>query len=148
MPIGRPNPCPVALGGDAETGWTAAQQSRVAADVVALVRTMPFAWITVTQTATTVTVDTYESQSGNGSEHAPTPLRVAAGRTQLTWPASVQDAYGKRSPVHIRAAKGSFAHTSAAHGVTFALNTPTVIEVATRDGAGTLTDGTWSAAFW
>lgn len=85
MPYGAFAPLPLRLGGSATEGWTASQQSRAVADLVAIVRAAPLAVLTLTRSGSTYTVEKYHGQNGVGLAHAPTATEAAPGVCQLTW---------------------------------------------------------------
>lgn len=78
-------PMPFRLGGDALEGWTAQQQSRVAADMVALFRASSLAVLTLTSTGSIVS---YHGQNGVGLANAPTVTVNGTGDFTLTWASS------------------------------------------------------------
>lgn len=75
---------PLRLGGTQQNGWGATQHARMAADVVAALRTAPLATLTVLA-ATTPVVQSYKGQPGAGAPFAPTATLLAVGRVQLNW---------------------------------------------------------------
>jgi len=81
-------PMPIRLGGsDATENWTAEQQSRVAADVVALFRASSLAVLTLTSTGS---ISSYHGQNGVGLGNAPSVVVNGAGDFTLNWAASYQ----------------------------------------------------------
>lgn len=67
-------PLPARLGGDAQTGWTASQHARMAADQVAKKRTAPlcvFSW-TISGAGALPVVTSYIGMNGAGLAYAPT----------------------------------------------------------------------------
>jgi hypothetical protein len=93
-------PLPIRLGGDAQTGWTAEQHARSAADLVAKKRTAPFcrfAW-SVQPTSTPV-ISGYMGMNGAGSSYAPNSLQLVGNSVSIKWtPALFTDAYGVAYP--------------------------------------------------
>ncbi len=78
-------PMPLRLGGDSQEGWTAQQQSRVAADVVAVFRASSLAVLTITSAGT---ISSYHGQNGAGLGNAPTITVNGTGDFTLTWSTS------------------------------------------------------------
>lgn len=74
-------PLPLRLGGSSEEGWTASQQSRVSADLVAAFRAAPLAILTINQAGT---ISSYHGQNGVGLANAPT-VTGSGGDLTLTW---------------------------------------------------------------
>ena len=93
MPFGGFCPLPLRLGGDAETGWTAAQHARFIADMIAVERTSSFATVTYTKSGSTVTVSDYSGKNGSGPLFAPTVTVNGTGDVTFTWPGVYEDQY-------------------------------------------------------
>jgi hypothetical protein len=150
MAIGGHNSCPIALGGDAFTGWTAEQQSRAAADLRALALTAPFARINITGVASPsgVTINAYTAQHGSGVGVAPTATRLGSGRYRLLWPGTLEDAYGNAWPVNLRGAKGSALNTGFPRVVSCEIFAPNDLRVYIRTGPGAVVEGTASVTIW
>lgn len=85
MPFGAFAPFPFRLGGSPEEGLTASQHARLVADMVAFVRSMPLAVMTVNKVGSTVTIEGYHGQNGVGLAHAPTAADAGPGLFTLTW---------------------------------------------------------------
>ena len=97
MPGGY-KPCPFPLGGTPETGWTAEQQSRFCADLVAAGTTVPRAWISYDAAGAVYTLVGYRGMNGVGSANAPTFTYNGVGDLELEWVESYEDEYGIRRP--------------------------------------------------
>jgi len=94
---------PLRLGGTAANGWTAAQQSRVVADGVAVARVQPFAAFRYTKSGATVTILDYVGANGNGLAYAPTPTVNGTGDVTFTWSGGVyEDATGNIRAIALR----------------------------------------------
>lgn len=85
MPFGAFAPFPFRLGGSPEEGLVSSQHARLVADMVALVRSMPLAVLTVNKVGSTVTIESYHGQNGIGLAHAPTAAGAGTGLFTLTW---------------------------------------------------------------
>ena len=88
MPFGAWSPLPLRLGADPERGWSSQSQSRLAADLVAVRRTIPLAQITI-DTSTGALIS-YTSQYGVGSVFAPSFSTIGAGHFGLAWAVAYQ----------------------------------------------------------
>lgn len=97
---------PLRLSGGATDGLTAEQHARLAADLVACVRTVPFAWVTYTASATP-TIHAYNGMNGVGVAHNPAPTFNGTGDVTITWSPSFDDPYDTGEPVNINFAKAS-----------------------------------------
>ncbi len=98
---------PIRLGGDATNGWTAAQHARLAADLVAINRTLPLARFSFTKSGATVTITSYWGRNGAGLAYAPTPSSIGTGHSRFTWSLpGWDDDYGVFQPFAIQAARG------------------------------------------
>jgi len=119
VPTGGFAPLPLRLGGPPEEGWNAAQQSRVAADLVALARVVPFAhvyWV-----PGEVTVRHHISQPSISLLDAPSVVIGGVGDVTFTWPDNYVDEYGKHYPVSLTGARATLCSiTGVALGVGFA----------------------------
>lgn len=109
---------PLRLTTDAETGFSAAQHARLAADTLAKKRTCPlcvFTWPAVAVADTPAVVTTYRGMNGSGIAFAPTPSIVTAGGIAFRWtPAIFTDPYQMSEPIAIRNAIVTVARTTAA----------------------------------
>lgn len=106
MAFGAFAPLPLRLGGTAETGWTAAQFSRFAADLLAARSARRFAVLTYTQGATP-TVLMYRGVNGVGTAHAPTITNTGTGADTITFPAYYDDPRGEGMGVSITSGRVS-----------------------------------------
>jgi len=88
VPFGGFCPLPLRLGPDNERGWSAPQQSRAAADLVAVSRTLPLAQMRVV--TSTGEVLAYSAQPHVGPSFAPTCVTLGAGHFEFTWEAAYQ----------------------------------------------------------
>lgn len=93
MALGAFAPFPLRLGGSAEEGLTAAQQSRLAADLAAAVRTMPFA-VLLAIVNPSPQISVYRGQNGSGLSYAPTITLDGSSFITLTFASSFTDPYG------------------------------------------------------
>jgi len=103
MPFGGFSPLPLRLGADPEQGWSSQAQSRLAADLVAAVRTVPLAELTI-DTATGAVIS-YSAQYGSGPGLAPTFTTISAGHFGFDWASSYQDFQETYHAWRIRAAE-------------------------------------------
>lgn len=87
MPFGAWCPLPLRLGPDPERGWGSPQQSRTAADLAAVSRTIPLA--VLSYDAGAFSVLSYTAQYGSGAANAPTVQQIASGHWGIFW----SDAY-------------------------------------------------------
>lgn len=111
MPFGGFCPFPLRLGGDAETGWSAAEHARACADLAAVKRTLPLAKLTFSQTGAAATIIHFTAQWG--SEVANRPTFTYGGFTGLsTWTFALNavDAYDISEPITFRHGLGCAAH--------------------------------------
>ena len=123
-------PLPFRLGGDAETGWTAAQFSRLAADLLAVGRVRKLGVLTYMQGTTAPTLMAYRGVNGVGLAHAPVvSASPSAGINTITFPASYEDPRGVAQRVSVLSARASVYRS----GTT----TPRVVE-ALADGGRTV----------
>ena len=102
-------PLPLRLGGDANEGWSASQQARAEADLLALARVAPFAWIRYAQTSQTVTLAAYRSRAGNDASVQPTLVRAGAGITDILFANRYEDALGNAGFLNIQFALATHA---------------------------------------
>ena len=122
-------PLPIRLTNVSATeGWTAKQQSRVAADLVGNWRTAPLATITVQVAASSVTLVSYFGRNGVGSAYAPTLTYTSATKPcLLTWNASYTDALEIEQPWSVRHGFAQLQYPgSGAVGATVAITTNTI----------------------
>lgn len=94
-------PLPLRLGGDAETGLSASQYCRIAADVLACLQTSPFAAFRVTSAVMTA----YRGWNGCGLAHAPTIALVTGSTYSYTWPETWEDDAGVEHAVNIQSVR-------------------------------------------
>jgi hypothetical protein len=139
MPLGGLAPCPFPLGGNRLTGWTAEQHARLAADLRACVRTVPFAVVFVSDNA----VQFYTGQHAIGISVAPTITVNGAGDVDVTWNSSYTDAYDNAWPIKLKWAKATAAD-SAAIFANVTLNAANEVRVVTSNAAGTPTDSSFT----
>jgi hypothetical protein len=121
---------PVRLGGTATNGWTAAQQSRAAADAVAVARSLPFATLCYSKSGAAVTVLSYSGKNGNGAGYAPTGAVNGTGDVTFTWEPIYDDGFDDARPVSIRGATAA-ANSTTATGVTVELVGANAVRVRT-----------------
>lgn len=111
-------PLPIRLNGDDETGLSASQHARLAADTLAKKRTSPlavFSWDVVGSASAAAVVNTYRGMNGVGLAHAPTSSIVTANAIRFTWtPALFTDPYQVSEPIAIRHAQVSISRATAA----------------------------------
>lgn len=136
MPLGGFAPLPLPLGGTANDGWTAAQHARAAADLVAILKTVPFAVVTFTIGGT---ISAFLSQPGLGPDHAPTLANVSTGVATLEWAASYKDSYERSYPVNIRRVRVGLLGTAAGK-YTYEIIDPRKIRIRTFNAAGAAAD--------
>ncbi len=87
MALGAFAPFPIRLGGSSREGITAAGHARMAADLVAVGRTLPLAVLELTVDSGEAEVLRYYGRNGVGLEHAPTVAgTVNPGEVVITWP--------------------------------------------------------------
>lgn len=101
MVWGAWGPLPLRLGPDPEQGWDAAEQSRMAADLAAIKRTMPLARVTIVGGVITA----YVGQHGTGLGSAPTIVTSGTPTYQLKWEDSYADWSETVYPWRIRHAR-------------------------------------------
>lgn len=94
MTFGAFAPLPLRLGGTSTEGWGPEEHARLAADLVAVTRTAPFARFRYTKSGSTVTISNYTGRNGSGSAFAPSVTVNGTGDVTFTWPAAYLDAYG------------------------------------------------------
>lgn len=88
MPFGAWSPLPLRLGADPQQGWSSQAQSRLAADLPAVKRTVPLAHLTYdTQLFQVVS---YTAQHGTGPGNAPTYNQLATGHFGFIWQRAYQ----------------------------------------------------------
>lgn len=109
---------PLRLRGDDETGWSAEQHARFAADLLAKKRTCPiavFSWDVVSAEDAPAVVTTYRGMNGVGLAFAPTSSIVTADALRFTWtPALFTDPYQVSEPIAIRQAQVAVSRATAA----------------------------------
>ncbi len=131
---------PVRLTADAETGVSAAQHARLAADTLAKKRTSPlcvFTWSAVSVINTKAAITTYRGMNGVGLAHAPDcDIVTATGLAFLFDPPLFTDPYQVSEPIAIRHAQVSIARTTAAFYTYQLLQNG--IEIFVFDDAGTV----------
>lgn len=131
---------PLRLTADAETGVSAAQHARLAADQIAKKRTGPlcvFTWDAVSVADTAATITTYRGMNGVGTAHAPTASIVTEDGLAFRWtPARFTDPYEVSEPLAIRFAQVSIARATAAF-YTYQL-LPNGVEIFVFDAAGAI----------
>lgn len=130
-------PLPGKLGGDAETGWTAEQHARFAADLLSKKRTGPlcvFSWTAPSAVDTAATLTHYRGMNGVGIAHGPTAGVVTDG-LKFTW-SNLQfvDPYQVAAPIAIRMAKVSFSSATCVKSTYVLLQNG--IEIYAFDAAG------------
>lgn len=133
-------PMPLRLGGSSTEGWTAAQHARAVADRSALVRVVPFAWVTYTQAGATITTHNYNSMPGMGLTYAPTIAVIGTGHATVTWALSQSDSYEVPEPVSLRHAKVQGHGTTAIIGTAVVSAGRNLVHVYTFDNAGAALD--------
>jgi len=106
MPLGGFAPLPLRLGGSAEQGWTAQQHARACADLVALLKTAPFALLDLQTGASTL--HGYVGQHGIGIEAGPV-ITSGTGFARATWDDGYVDPFGQYQATRI---KGAYASTA------------------------------------
>jgi len=100
MALGGFAPLPLPLGGTALDGLTAEQHARLAADLAACVRTIPFA-VLVFNMATGVVIG-YTAQYGIGTSALPTRVDNGVGDWTIQWEPSYLDEYENAYPVNLK----------------------------------------------
>lgn len=133
-------PLPIRLGGSPTDGWTAAQHARFAADLSTLTAVAPFAVVTFTITAGSVTLTDYLGAHGGGLANAPTMASSGTGVATLTWPATHVDEYEDVHATSLRSVKVTAHGSAQAHAVGL-VTMPHQVQVQRYDGAGALADG-------
>ena len=142
-------PLPLRLGGTPTDGITAEQWSRLAADLSAVVRTAPFAIITIQQTGDAVAVlVAYQAQHGVGVSHAPTIVANGAGRLTITWAPAYTDPFGNAQAVNIKHADAMALSAGAALMATVDLTGRADVDVRTFDTTGAETSTTVTVAVY
>ena len=148
MAFGGFAPLPLRLGGKPREGWSAQQHARLSADLAAVVRTVPFAVITVNQSADTAgAVESYIAQHGVGLAAAPTPVFVSAGVFTLTWTGSYSDDFLVAQGARIVSGAGT-CHATSALFATVDIEAPNVVRVRTFSDAGAATNTRTSIAVY
>lgn len=132
---------PLRLGGDAQTGWTAAQHARFCADAVALQRVQPLATWVYEQTGSGIDdaeVLSYVGRNGSGLAWAPAVVPDSVGIVDCSWSTSqwVDDHTGYALPVSIRAVTATA--QQAGRYATAEVTTPRTVRVRLRTHAGLL----------
>lgn len=97
-------PAPWRLGGSAEEGWPAANHARMAADVAAASRALPFAVITVTRDSLgdlSPYISRYTSQSAGIAANTPVLSGDSPTPLVITWPAAPEDELGEARSLRI-----------------------------------------------
>jgi hypothetical protein len=89
VPFGGFCPLPLRLGPDGERGWSAAEQSRFAADLLANSRTQPLAQLRVR--TSTGQVLAYSAQPHTGISFAPVMTELGTGHFAFDWLRAYQD---------------------------------------------------------
>lgn len=133
-------PLPVRLGGDTETGWSAAQHARAAADLYACSLTSDFAILTVNKSGGTVTIESYLGQNGLGLAAAPLALNSGTGIITFFWPNTFKNDYDENFPVNIKYADAGVIGT-ANLTASASVGPNTVIVSIYNAATGALTDG-------
>lgn len=109
---------PIRLRGDEETGISASQHARLAADTLAKKRTAPlcvFSWDVVSGADAAAVITTYRGMNGVGLAFAPASSIVTADALRFTWtPALFTDPYQVSAPIAIRQAQVSIQRATAA----------------------------------
>lgn len=133
-------PLPLRLGGDALTGWTAAEHARAAADLSACATAAVFARITVTLAAGVLTVHAYQGINGVGLTHAPEVTTSGTGIIDLAWERNYEDEFGVFDSVAIRTAQAQI-HGTAMAAETVQIVSANAIKVRLFNAAGAAADG-------
>ncbi len=143
MHFGAFGQLPIRLGGqDPTIGWTARAHARAAADLAAVVRSLPIAVITWTKSGATLTATGYNAMHGIGVQVAATLSDGGTGITIIDWSTQYLDAYEIADGFSIRGHKAT-AH--GATGLTTATELVTAVRVRVRTrlmSTGALTDPT------
>jgi hypothetical protein len=130
---------PLRLGGTDTNGLTAAQHARLAADLLATFRVIPFAAWTYTKSGATVTISNYRGRSGVGPAYAPTATVNGTGDVTFSWASQVyEDEFGEMVPITLVAADAGTLVTSpeAVATVVVTANSVRVITRAFGGGGG------------
>ena len=149
MGLGGFAPLPLRLGGSPVDGITAEQWSRLAADLSAVVRTVPFAIITVEQTSnSTVVLSAYQAQHGVGDAHAPTLVATGAGTVTLAWAAAYTDPFGNAQAVSIKHADAMALSAASSAIASVEITGPAAVTLHTANTAGTAFNTTTTLAVY
>lgn len=128
-------PFPKRFGG----AWTAQQHARMAADLVAAYRTLPFAIVGVRFDASSATIIYYQGRNGGGTLYQPT-LSYSSGVVTLTWPSTYNTVRNRDVPIRIYGAQGS-ANGSAANSCKITGTSPNSVTMQMVDAANANTTG-------
>ncbi len=147
MPLGGLAPLPLRLGGTAQNGLTAVQHARIAADWLALRRSMPLAVWTYTLASGKVTIHGYRGQNGAGIAHAWTSTANAAGDVTWEWePRVFVDPYENSAPIAIKHAKASIHGSTRGRAVVAVFANS--VRVRVWNAAGTPMDSKVTVVVW
>lgn len=142
-------PLPARLGGDAETGWTAEQHARIAADHVAKKRTAPLCVFSWTTAASSVTIGHYLGMNGAGLDYAPDLCFSAGDGIHIRWSSGrFLDAYGVAYPILPRHAVTSVQFATYLRPVHTLLNDGIIIKVFDASGSQVLPPPPGSCEIW
>lgn len=123
---------PQRLGGSKEEGWTATQHARVCADLLAAVRTLPYA----TLVADGTTITSYRAMPGLAAASQPTITLFSPGIWTVEFDDGPQDEYEITGPVKIVASRGSGIDSGVIVNTSVLANLSHTVYVALRDNAG------------
>jgi hypothetical protein len=130
---------PLRLRGD-DSGISASQHARLAADTLAKKRTSPlcvFSWGVVSAEDAPAVIGTYRGMNGVGLAHAPASSIVTADALRFTWATPIfTDPYQVSEPLAIRQAQVSISRATAAF-YTYRL-LPNGVEIFVFDAAGAI----------
>ena len=137
-------PLPLRLGGVSAEGVTAPQHARLAADLAAIARVMPFAVFRFSQTALNVpTVQVYYGRNGAGVNHAPSWVALGGDlEVEWTFGATYSDPNRRSSSIAIRHAMVTSNTTGVLALVTVYPDTNSI--TTKQGGAGNVTVAVWT----
>ncbi len=143
-------PLPLRLGGDAETGWSAAAHARMCADVAAAKRTLPLALISFTQVGSAATILQASCMWGGlTAAHRPTYVYGGGtGESVWTYDLNAVDPYEQYYPVTFRHGVGAAITDGTCMSAAVDLTQQHQITVALHDGDGLPCDGGATIVLW
>lgn len=110
MAFGGFAPLPMRLGGGAEDGWFATQHARLAADVAAASRTLPFAILTITRSGaggSSPTITRHNSVASGIAGNDPIVTGNNPDPIVITWPEAPEDELGEARALRVTSVRVS-----------------------------------------